>query len=437
MRLVAETDRVNKHNPELINGPLKKLKVKYSLQVHICGQSNEKFIRDVYEKLNKCRGYEQADQIRDFYLATELFDQSTTINCLFRINDSRSGEDLEQIETVRYLVSSLSPLVNICIHKPIGGTSHNKNGIVPLFSENRIAFGSLATPFEFYSRNNWLINQQMPGKVKIILDFGSKVLRFLYFNANGSGLEKFEIRFESIDQIICIDLNQSQDYFCVYLPLNRMPFYFRHAESIGDVKLTPESLKSIDEETLDWTRTCKSLSTHSDLTLKLTFSTDKPSEKIHVIKSFSNLNEKCCLFTRIESKELKYTLDEFRTNRNVNFEFTYLMEAFTSQFDYLLNGKLDAEFTQLLLNHAQGCAKKLEIILQKLMLRLSNRRFLSLKNSLNSVVSEIQNDAKIHKNEIDLFSANLKGKSKKYSKMLHFMKISIICSDIMLNLFEP
>jgi hypothetical protein len=79
-------------------------------------------------------------------------------------------------------------------------------------------------------------------------------------------LHKFEIEFDSIDSLICIDVETS--YLNVFIPCLRAALVYRTSEE----KLSIDTLKNIDEEYIEWERTCVK---NIDWSVKLRFrSTD-------------------------------------------------------------------------------------------------------------------------------------------------------------------
>jgi hypothetical protein len=325
--------------------------------VHIANCNDSRSF--LLSKLSACRGYERGDVMSHCYQASDLFDQSVSLNCLFRIhNDGGQNVTAPVLETIQSSISSFPKSINVCVHQKCGP---RKPGRLPQFvgESSLIEFGNLATPFEFYSA--FLYQGQK--KFKVILDFDWKVAKFLYFNEQNK-LCKFEFSFDSIDPVICIDLNESSGkYVDVYISLKQPPFYFTHPKDM----VKPEQLhRSFIEEDLDWSRLRQGLSNAANLTLKIRFEKkNQPTageESVRVISSLSNINDKYVLFTRVTAKRVSYTLDDFtRDFREIfpDFEFQYLIQAFISQCDFILTGKVTRRFLDLLMEVSENCCKLL------------------------------------------------------------------------------
>ncbi len=228
-------------------------------------------------------------------------------------------------------------------------------------------------------------------------------------------LHKFEIEFDSIDSLICID--EETSYLNVFIPCIRAALVYR----TSDEKLSIDTLKNIDEEYIEWERTCVK---NIDWSVKLRF---RSTDKIHLIKTLQNICLNRVLFCNIKTVNQIYSFDDLRNDLYFeDFSSKYYLECLLSQYYSISNGKIGKKFAELL-----NSLKKNEIkfLIEKILIKLqTNNRFLSLDTILKPILIQI-----LMIDDIELDKMN----GLKYYKIQYIKHAVLTPSRIIYYLPEP
>lgn len=360
-------------------------KVKFYLQIYLMQKKQTEELNDC---LNACKGFQQAELAKDAYLAECLFGREcSTFSSSFEIKNTASSAHKSVYQTIRFILAEFQRQCCVEYFKP------NKHSVETLpdaqFVTQSVQFGNLANLFEFYT------STRHPADSKLLLNHSSNTLLVLLFIHEQ--LYKLEIDFDAIDSIICVDLNDDQtDSFRVYVPLSRCPLVY----SLGDEeKVDAQNLDKIDEEHLAWNRCV--LPDGLDYSVRFEFKNEHQSLLIDHLDGIKNCH---LLFSPICETRASYTISNLRRDfRSVDFDSSYALECFISQFDYMLTGKLNSQFAARL-NSLD--AKTINKHLQTLAARLASNRYLSLTDLFEKVVEELKNDR--HDLDLIVSNANLK-----------------------------
>lgn len=208
-----------------------KINLKFTFQVYLASPEDE---NDIYQfsllqkSLKSSKGYVKHENINDCYVAEHIFDQPyQAFNCLFEIPKQQISRKFDAndiiVETIKYLIRNNKK--QTALHwfnaKPKSLSLPNAH-----FFVEGIEFGNLVTPFEFCSLNNNVspnLSTRIKCESKIIINFNLKTIFLI--SIIDTTFFKFEIQFECIDRLICID--EKDDFINIFLPLNRTPFIYK------------------------------------------------------------------------------------------------------------------------------------------------------------------------------------------------------------------
>ncbi len=190
-------------------------------------------------------------------------------------------------------------------------------------------------------------------------------------------MHKFEIDFDSIDSLVCID--EKQNNLSVYLPFKRPPLVY----TTDDETLTIDNFKNADSKYITWER--RSFHQYSkDWTYKIKFASTDKTELINALKIiFPNR----ILFSNVENLMIDYSMEDFRRDLKLqDFDSNYFIECLISQNYSILNGKIDPRFAKLLNNSSKN---ELKYIVEMLCFKLPANRFVALDTLLKPLLAEI------------------------------------------------
>ena len=190
-------------------------------------------------------------------------------------------------------------------------------------------------------------------------------------------MHKFEIDFESVENLICIHEDPKALY--VYLPFKRPPYVY----TTTDENISIDNLKNVDTSYLSWER--RSFQQYSkDCSYKLKFSL---KDKIDLINSLKLIYPNRLLFCNVENSNIDYTIERFRGDLDLkDFDSIYSIECLISQFYAILNGKIDERFAQLLNNSKEN---EIKYLIEMLCLKLPASRFLKFDTIMKPIYMEM------------------------------------------------
>ena len=385
-----------------------------NLLVHLCENENE--IVKLYRNLHYCKGFLNVDlKARDYHF--EFHSKSRTLNCSFEISN-----DFTKLTEI--ISQSLVNLNKVCISLRSINKFLPKSDLKKEFSyPHKIEFGNLATPFEFFSHRS--SSSELSSEYNLIFDFDRKHIQICLKQKKDLIID---LSFDSIDNLICVDLARNNENICIYLPLNRMPNIY----CLSILSLLSASGRD------RWIRECGLLTDASNLTIKLVLGPARNNQDLaHIIKYLSKIEHVHILFSRVNLIESFgiFTIDRLRSSfQDIRSDFSsrYKLEVFITQCSYFLNGKLDQIFLDILLSNNNTQAKQLEAILSELINQLPAKRFLNINEILISIMSEVEKrrlqDNSIY-NEEELFDPSLKIK--------YMRRMTVTPSRILFYFEEP
>ena len=345
---------------------------KFTLQIYLEDETySDNNLKKLTSNLRKCKGFQESEISKKSLSNLKLFKKTEMIKCLFELKikyESFKSEELMFIlQTIKFLINgcNFDVLINFIPLKNFMFTNANLQVMCEEFE-----IGNLITPFLFCKCSLSFNN------AKLIIQYEMKNILILFFISET--LYKFEISFDSIDQLIV--LSDNEESFDVYVPTKRPPFaYALIPANDNNNNINPLNLSNAEEEYLAWERVILDLgsSFHFKFGAK---------DKASIIKSLKGINKQHVLFANVNSTKLSYTIEDFRRDfKSTNFAISYSLECFISQCQYFIKGKICKKFTGLL----NGLKEKiLELVLEKLTFNLGIFRYCDILNALESMIED-------------------------------------------------
>lgn len=362
----------------------------FTLQIYLLS-NQDNHLNQLGDIIRGCKGLKQTDILKKTYNSTQFFEDISktnsnlkVLNCLFEVkkNSEKVDPDKQVLEAINFI---LKQNLKIAIHRYTSKSSFRSIQNIE-FLCSRIDFGNLATPFEFFLNKD--SNTRIKSPLKFLIKHNLKIIVLLIFV--DEDLYRFEIEFDSLDEIICIDEANNKVQF--YIPLKRAPSIF-----VSEEKIQHSKLETLNDENIEWNRT--SFDDLQYLTFKLEF---ELNHKLSLISNFQTINEVRVLFCSVSIRNPPYTFDDLKWDLEHNdFETRYYLEAFISQLSHMIFGKINNNFAKRLSSLEK---ETLMNVLEKLCLYLPSKRYLELNTILESVINELK-DRKTKRTDFD---SNLK-----------------------------